>query len=233
MGRQTTCNYDFDLDFVYQYVQFTHVAFGLGAAGLSLSGNRKTTTGVLLIGAIVIAGGVTTYALSDMMIYNRRKKREWFADQQEQFRVALAAAHTALASGTATEQHLDFLQREEEHAISLRAAEEEKKRWSLTQRIKGLLYSGLKMDFGDEWRLGANVPSEKESEGPQENQILKAIEERRSQLRSTATTAFATEKERQRNGGPLDQLGTTGAKNSGSQSEEPKAGGWTSFMIRK
>lgn len=194
---------------------------------------------VLTLG-IVIAGGVTVYALGDMILYNRRKKHEWMLDQKAQFKHALESAHTALSTGTATEEQLAFLQREEEHVLQVRQAEAAKKKPGIFKKSKEWLFSGLKKeeegdDVGSsERRLGYEALSEEDDAmGERESDILRAIEERRLELKEKAKNAFEVEKERQRTGGMLDRLGTKNESLSTSKEEEPKARGWTSFMTRR
>lgn len=174
------------------------------------------------------------------MLYNRRKKHEWMLDQKTQFKHALESAHTALSNGTATEEQLAFLQREEEHAIQVRQAEEAKKKPGVFKRSKEWLFSGLKKEEeGDdvgtsERRLGYEALSEEDDVmGERESDILRAIEERRLALKEKAKNAFEVEKERQRTGGSLDKLGTKNESAPTSNEEKPGARGWTSFMTRR
>ncbi|KFY27811.1 hypothetical protein V493_03289, partial [Pseudogymnoascus sp. VKM F-4281 (FW-2241)] len=72
--------------------------------------HRVTALG--LIGITCIAGAVTVYALGDMMIYNRRRKREYFASQKALTESAIQEASVALRGGTATAEQLQLLEKQ-------------------------------------------------------------------------------------------------------------------------
>ncbi|KAK6613721.1 hypothetical protein H4I96_00042 [Botrytis cinerea] len=182
-------------------------------------------TAFSLIGLTFIAGGVTVYALGDMMVYNRKKRAEFYAEQKFKYAMALESAQAAAASGIATESQIEFLNREKEREQKVKIAEEAKK--------KALEHGRKKEEEGDdvgtsERRLGYEALSEEDDTlGERESDVLRAIEEKKMAIQNKAKSAFEAEKERQRNGGPLDRIGTDG------EEQKPKSGGWTSFMIRK
>lgn len=169
-----------------------------------------------------------------MMVYNRKKRAEFFAEQKAKYAMALESAQTAQALGTATESQIEFLERENERETNLKIAAEAKKKSGPWKKGKEWLFSGLKKEEeGDdvgtsERRLGYEALSEEDdSLGERESDVLRAIEEKKMALQHKAKSAFEAEKERQKKGGPLDRIGTEG------EEEKPKSGGWTSFMIRK
>ncbi|KAA8577211.1 hypothetical protein MFRU_021g00800 [Monilinia fructicola] len=191
-------------------------------------------TAFTLIGLTFIAGGVTVYALGDMMIYNRKKRAEFFAEQKFKYAMALESAQKAAASGSATEAQIEFLNREREREEKVKLAEEAKKKSGPWKKSKEWLFSGLKKEEeGDdvgtsERRLGYEALSEEDDNlGERESDVLRAIEDKKLAIQDKAKSAFEAEKERQRKGGPLDRIGTEG------EEEKPKSGGWTSFMIRR
>ncbi|KAH8663006.1 cytochrome oxidase c assembly-domain-containing protein [Tricladium varicosporioides] len=195
-------------------------------------------TALSLIAATFIAGGVTVYALGDMMIHNRRKRAEFFAEQKAVHAAAIQNAQRALESGVATEDQIAFLNREKEHDAQLAAfakANTEKK--GIFKKTKEWLFSGLKKEEEgenvgtSEERLGyESLNEEDDSLGERESDIVRAIEDKKIAIAEKAKKAFADEKERQRTGGPLDRLGTAP---KASLEEQPKSGGWTSFMTRR
>ena len=65
----------------------------------------------------VLAGGVATFALGDMIVYNRRKRKSFFAEQHMLLEQRLAEARQAVANGTADDDQMLLINRE-------RAAEE-------------------------------------------------------------------------------------------------------------
>ncbi|KFZ06581.1 hypothetical protein V501_07277 [Pseudogymnoascus sp. VKM F-4519 (FW-2642)] len=190
--------------------------------------HRVTTLG--LIGITCIAGAVTVYALGDMMIYNRRRRREYFAEQKALTEAATQDAAVALRSGTATAEQLKLLEQQrgqaavaaemrqkaaemrEARAAALVLAEKEEGK-GIMASATGWLFKGLKTE--DRPEVGyENLVDERGVQGG----VTRAVEARRAEVAAT---------EREANGGPLDRLGTE------EESEEGKKGGWTSFMTRK
>ncbi|KFY72785.1 hypothetical protein V499_07120 [Pseudogymnoascus sp. VKM F-103] len=184
--------------------------------------HRVTTLG--LIGITCIAGAVTVYALGDMMIYNRRRRREYFAEQKALTEAATQDAAVALRSGTATAEQLKLLEQQRGQAavaaeMRQKAAEMREARANAAPVEKveegkgimasatGWLFKGLKTE--DRPEVGyENLVDERGVKGG----VTRAVEERRA--------------EREANGGTLDRLGT-------EENEDEKKGGWTSFMTRK
>ena len=189
---------------------------------------------------VVIAGGVTVYALGDMMIHNRRQRAKFFEEQKAKQAAAIYSARQAIDSGHATEEQINFINMEDAHTARLeaerRAKAEKKGIWTT---YKEWLFSGLKKeeegdDVGSsERRLGYEAMSEEDdSLGERESDIVRAIEDKRTAIAEKAKQAFKDEKERQETGGPLDRLGTeTEGVDVGD--EKPKSGSWTSFMTRR
>ena len=189
---------------------------------------------------VVIAGGVTVYALGDMMIHNRRQRAKFLEDQKAKQTAAVYSARQAIASGSATQEQINFINMEDAHLARLeverKAKAEKTGAWA---KYKEWLFSGLKKeeegdDVGSsERRLGYEAMSEEDdSLGERESDIVRAIEDKRTAIAEKAKQAFKDEKDRQRTGGPLDRLGTeTEGVDVGD--EKPKSGGWTSFMTRR
>ncbi|CCU81629.1 hypothetical protein BGHDH14_bgh05244 [Blumeria hordei DH14] len=103
-----------------------------------------TITTTTLIAASFIAGGVTIYALTDMIIYNRRKKAQFFHEQKTQLENAILTARKAINDGTATEAQINFIRMEDEHKSA-----KPKEKMNLISKSKEWLFSGLKTDEGD------------------------------------------------------------------------------------
>lgn len=184
----------------------------------------------------VAAGGVTVYALSDMMVFNRRKRAQYFEEQKALHANAIYNAKQSIAAGTATEEEINFIKREDEHAARLEEfarAKAEKK--GIFKRSKEWLFSGLKKEE-EGHELGTSekilgheaLGEENDTLGERESDIVRAIGEKKMAITSKARDAFAQEKENQKAGGPLDRIGTKADDN-----EQPKSGGWTSFMGRR
>lgn len=100
-----------------------------------------------------VAGAITIFALGDMIVYNRRKRRDYFAEQSALHKTRLIEAKAAAAWGAADEDQVLLINRE-------RAAfEAEKARLAkkgLFRRGKDWLLGGLKTgeevvgDWGEE-----------------------------------------------------------------------------------
>ncbi|CZS90511.1 uncharacterized protein RAG0_09160 [Rhynchosporium agropyri] len=192
-----------------------------------------------LIAATVVAGGVTVYALGDMMIYNRKKRAQFFEEQKAVHANAIYKARLAIDAGVATEEDIKFIAREDEHAARLEAlarAKEEKK--GIFKRGKEWLFSGLKKEEegetvgSSERRLGYEALSEEDDNmGERESDIVRAIEDKKMAISTKAKQAFAEEKEKQRKGGPLDQIGTK--LKAHDDDDDAKPSSWTSFLGRR
>lgn len=187
--------------------------------------------------SIVVAGGVTVYALGDMIVYNRKKRAQFFEEQKAIHQNAIYKAQQSISAGTATEADIEFIKREEEHdAYLAEKAREKAAKKGIFRRGRDWLFSGLSND--DEQPAAEPttategfVKDELHRGQEKSSEILKSLEDRKTRISDNARQAFADEKERQRVGGPLDRLVTPA---SSSDSEQPKSGGgWTSWMIRK
>ena len=164
------------------------------------------------------------------MIYNRRKKREYFAEQKAMQDAALQDAEVALRSGRASVEQIALLEQtkgkaaiaevnerakeamREGAAKAVSAVEAEKK--GILASTTGWLFKGLKKEDTGAAELVEFENSEDERVGAQSG-LEKAVEARRAEMAA-----------RERDGGPLDRLGTKEEKGNGG-------GGWTSFMTRK
>ena len=84
------------------------------------------------------------FSLGDMIIYNRKKKREWYDTQQKIWEDSMQIALEAEANGTATDDQMLLLNRERAYEM---AQQEKKNRAGVWTRIKGLFgFEGLKAE---------------------------------------------------------------------------------------
>jgi hypothetical protein len=172
-----------------------------------------------------------------MMVYNRRKRAQFYEEQKALKESAIYSARLAISSGAATEEQIKFINMEDEHQARLDAAAKAKAaKTGIFKKGKEWLFSGLKNeeegeDVGSsERRLGYEALCEEDDAlGERESDIVRAIEEKKMAITEKAKHTFAEEKERQRNGGSLDRIGTETDGNG----EAPKSGGWTSWMTRR
>lgn len=181
-----------------------------------------------------VAGVVTVYALGDMIIYNRRKQKEYFTEQRAIQSAALHDAQVALRAGLATSEQLILLTQEGKLPTMSQTNPTEKIATAQTgvkpgmfATAKSWLFSGLKKEE-DSNRLGFEMSEEDDSLGESESGILRAIEARKLEVANKARLALEREKETQKTGGPLDRIGTENEGRPGV-----KENGWTSFMSRK
>lgn len=172
-----------------------------------------------------------------MIIYNRKKKAEYFAEQKALAVAALASAEEALAKGTATEEQLQILIRENKfpNAASIndpsyrsitestdfqkaqaaadqaksKIVQESKGVWATA---KGWMFSGLKKEEESEdetARFGYEGTSEDDDVmGERSSDIARAVAAKKMELENKARLALDKEIARERGGGPLDRIGT-------------------------
>jgi len=184
---------------------------------------------------LVAAGGVTIYAVGDMMIYNRSKRAQYFAQKRALEDTAVAEARAAIQAGVADQRQIDYIalrDAEDERIASFLNKKKEKKGFfkSTKEFLNDFLFLGLKKQEYDEpiEKFVRKSSTEEGDSTDRGGEIMKAFENKQSGVSEQAKKAFATEKERQINGGPLDRLGTSEV----SGDKPPKSGGWTSFMTR-
>lgn len=165
---------------------------------------------------IVVAIGFATISFGDMMIANRKKKQEWYTEQEAAYERALAQARVAEANGTLTSNLSLFLN----HDRATQQAEAEKRnKLSLWQRSKNLLSSGLGMKGeslveGADRRTPEQDPSEALHKRGREQARMVGAQDSVSLSEaspvpkpSTAEDSRIVESRAGPAGGPLDRLG--------------------------
>ena len=175
------------------------------------------------------------------MIYNRRKRAEFFAEQKAKHEIAIYDAKVAMEYGNATEAQLEFIKRENAEQARVDALRREKQQKpGMFKRASAWLFSGLKEeeegdDVGSsEARLGYEALSEEDDTlGERESDIVRAIEEKKMAFKERAKQVFADEKERQDTGGPPDRLRSSDHPSHSREDAQKSEGGWTSFMTRR
>ncbi|EKG19889.1 hypothetical protein MPH_02816 [Macrophomina phaseolina MS6] len=155
-----------------------------------------------------------------MIIYNRRKRREWFHEQNQKHAIALAEARQAVAAGTATEDQVLLLNNErnkDEHA---------KNKKGIFKRAKESLFGGLSKEEQEGGQILA-AASEKSQEAfdalrsdaqeakDQSLGILQAVEDKRRE----------GEKAQPQTPGPLDRMAE-----EATQTAVQKSKSWTSWI---
>lgn len=190
---------------------------------------HRTTT-LSLIGITVVAGVITVYTLTDMMIHNRRKKHEFMIEQKHVHLAAVSSARAAMAAGTATPEQIMFMETEDK--LDRIEAERRNRPGPLTkgkQWLSGKLFSGMKREettVSSESEILKAVDELKEELGEALVTTKGAFQETAGKIRQDTQDAWEKEKKLEREGGLLDQVGLT------EECEKPKNGGWTSWMGR-
>lgn len=192
-----------------------------------------------LLVTIVIAGGVTVYTFWDMIVYNRKKRAQFYQEQKAMHQNAIQTAREEIAFGTATEAQINFIKMEDDYQS--KTEEEKRKRLGPGPigKAKNWLFSGLKNeeegeDVGSsERRLGYEALSEEDdSMGERESDIIRALEEKKMAIQEKAKYAFAEERKLERNGGPLDRIGTAGETPLvASATDVQPAKSWSSWIM--
>lgn len=187
---------------------------------------------------------VTVYSLVDMMLYNRRKRTQYFIEQK----AMLAAAQAAFREGTASEAQMEILRKEAAIDAAVREAKAKRgekdyapdpwtgekkevepvpeKKEGVLKKSREWLFSGLKKEESPDARVRAVWEEEKEEVKESGSGILKAVEEKRKEF-------VEEEKERQMAGGMLDKLGLeTEASNQAETKAEKGKSWWSSLTGR-
>lgn len=177
---------------------------------------------------------VCVYALSDMMIYNRKKRAQFFSEQHAVHMNSLHNAQLAQQHGTASEEQIALIETERVQAQAQADAQKAKAtRKGIFGRGKDWLFAGLKQDEEVAEEGGKKVEEVmnevggqvQEAVGANGSKILRAVEEKKEGVKQKIEGAWEREKSAERAGGPFDRLGTSAAEETA-----PKKGGWTSFM---
>ncbi|KAL6718510.1 hypothetical protein ACLMJK_004602 [Lecanora helva] len=106
----------------------------------------------------IVAAGITVFALSDMILHNRRKRSAFFTEQRALYAERLLGAIEAEKAGLELDDDQTLIINRERARVQ---AEEAKKERSWGKTIKGVLMGGLK---GEEGVVGEGGRVESEAE---------------------------------------------------------------------
>jgi hypothetical protein len=143
---------------------------------------------------------------TEMMIYNRRKRREWSAERESVKAKLLFEAQQAARDGTATEEQITLLAQERE----FREKQEEKIRARLAQ--KGIMTRMSELLIGD---LKKEDDAAKKADAP--SGVVDAV-----------ATVATEQPNTQTKGGLLDELGQETA-----QAATQKSKSWSDWIMRR
>jgi hypothetical protein len=173
---------------------------------------------------LVIIAGYTVFTLGDMIMYNRRKKKEWYSEQKNIVKRSLVEALRAEEEGTATADQLLLLKEERDNAA--REASRVNKP-SIWKTVKGAFSTeGYKREdkaYGDrrqEILDRINAAQEAGTSAGGSSKILQAVDEKRREGEKQLEKQHVEP-------GPLDKLAAEAANAATSSSKS-----WTSWFSR-
>ncbi|KAL7784341.1 cytochrome oxidase c assembly domain-containing protein [Trichoderma ceciliae] len=183
--------------------------------------HRLTVGGLVMF--TVVAGVVSVYSVWDMLRYNRARRSEWIEAQKKFEADELATARLAYLKGDATEEQIILVEeanREaEEKGIKLPPLlSPPEHRTHFEEHVKTAFEGGQAAESQGKGVLGFLWGGSNTSKENRTGAAAVAVQS----VGDLAKDAWEKEKENQRNGGTLDQLGL----GTGSSAPEPKKKGW-------
>ena len=185
------------------------------ASGRSVADRLHKGTVIGLISLSMICTGMAAYSLGDMMLYNRRKRREFFQEQQRNYDIALQRAVRAEEEGTLTADLALVLNKERAVRIY---EEQQARKGGLWKQAKGWVFGGMAMEESPGGRLGKGGFEAEEikriAEGRFEDGGVTMNKLREPGMRETEPEVMVKEaavarrmgEEARLTGGPLDQM---------------------------
>ena len=185
-------------------------------------------TAVSLIGLTVISGMVATAGITDMILHNRRRRAEFFAEQRAKTARDLAVAKAAREQGTVTEDQILLINRER---VAAEAEAAKRNRPGVFKRTTKWLFSGLSSEEQKGGRLGTGTASPAAALQSTKVELLGEIEDR-GVLQAVEEKVAAKRRQGERveevltpPGGPLDRQAQVALDTMSSASR-----GWTSWI---
>jgi hypothetical protein len=156
----------------------------------------------VLIIRIGCVGVLAVFSIGDMIVYNRRKRAIYFAEEERAQAKILEAARSAVASGTASPAQAALVTgiAEEQEALEKKMAERK-----APSKLLWWLHGDWKEDqaIAEQRRLAVEEIKRQEAQGNQNLGIAAAVQEARAN--DTSTPTFATSSSSTPVvGGPLD-----------------------------
>ncbi|CZT15827.1 uncharacterized protein RCC_01663 [Ramularia collo-cygni] len=187
-------------------------------------------TAITLIGFTVVSAIVATAGITDMMLHNRRRRKEWFAEKQAESARAFAVAKQAEAAGVATEDQMLLINRA---VVTMQAEAAKKNRPGIFKRAGTWLGLSEEETKGGRLSQAAASTTEFVSDSIQDGAatvaeegrgVLHAVEQKMEENRRH------TEHLQQTNlvGGPLDRQAQVAV-----DTLSDKTSSWTGWISRK
>jgi hypothetical protein len=174
-------------------------------------------TALGLIGFTVVATAVAVAGITDMMLHNRRRRREWLAEKQAEAARNLMTAKEAERAGRATEDQLLLINRER---VAREAEESKKSRPGVLKR----LFSGTSTEDKGV-RANAAVAAAETTTGSVAQEGRNLMEAVKESAQANRRQGEKMEEVLRPNGGPLDREAQSAA-NAASQATKS----WTSWL---
>lgn len=193
-------------------------------------------TALSLIAFSILSGAVATAGITDMLMHNRRKRKEWLQQKQIEGARELAIATQAASQGVATEDQILLINRER----NARQAEIDKKnRPGMFKRASNWLFSDLSKEEQKGGRLGAATAAAATTSttGTIGQKTEFAAEEARQEARHVLQAVEDKVDQHRRQGekvpemlapagGPLDRQAQVAAHNAAETTKS-----WTSWLM--
>ena len=154
-------------------------------------------------------------------------------EKKAAYAAGLIVSRKAIEEGTANQAQIDLVaydDAETERQARLQEEKQAKKgRW--WRNTKTMLFGGLKKEEDHDAIAKLAGADGLVGDAGQDGNELQAVEETGHNFKNQARQAFADEKERERTGGPLDQLGTQPEESEFTKDEAAAAKkSWTSYL---
>lgn len=188
-------------------------------------------TAITLIGFTVVATVVATAGITDMMLHNRRRRKEWFAEKQAESAREFAVAKQAEAHGVATEDQMLLINRA---VVAMQAEAAKKNRPGIFKRAGTWLGLSDEETKGGRLSQAAASTTQSVSESIQDGAasvaeegrgVLHAVEQKMEENKRHADHLHQTAHPM---GGPLDRQAQLAVD---TLSDKTKS--WTGWISRK
>ncbi|KAI8937017.1 hypothetical protein NX059_006240 [Plenodomus lindquistii] len=178
-----------------------------------------------LIFATGCVGVLAVFSIGDMIVYNRRKRAIYFAEEEKAQARILELARSAVASGTATPAQAALVTgiAEEQEAYDKKQAERK-----LPSRLLWWMHGDWKeeKEIAEQRRLAVEEIKRQESQGGQGSGIMAAVQEARASTSNSTSLAPQTPLV----GGPLDNTAERAVQKVEHKVEQAASKGWFSFL---
>lgn len=168
--------------------------------------HRITVLG--LMGLSVLSALVAVAGVTDMVVHNRRRRKQWYAEQEMKRAAEIVEANGALGTGTATQDQILLLNQERAKEEAARAKQN---RPGMVKRTSDYLFGSLAKEEQKGGALGAVATQATAHSGTPSFTSGEKASEENGVLRSVIDTVEAHRREGERveetirsTGGPLD-----------------------------